>query len=339
MHLLSVAGDDSPRAMFPSVVGRTEQATTRTGDQDIYVGYEAQAKRDTLQLRYPIENGIIRNWEDMERIWHHIFYREPKANREKMTETMFETFDVPALSLQLQAVLALYAASGRVTGVVFDSGHGKSHVVPVFEGYAIPHPIVSLDVAGQNLTEFLVRKLGKKGYSFSTDAGCDAAAEDIKEKLCYVASDFEQELSSAAESYEKSYELPDGRMITMGDERFCVPEAIFRPHLLGLDIPGVHEALYNSFSKCDPDLRSSLYTKIILVGGNTKYPGLPDRLQKEMAALATSKKVKVIAPHERRFSAWIGGSILGSLSTFPNQCVSRQEYEETGPRIIHRRCL
>ncbi|KAK1223487.1 hypothetical protein PQX77_013645 [Marasmius sp. AFHP31] len=233
------AGDDSPRAMFPSIVGHTEQAMTRAGDQDIYVGYEAQAKRGTLRLRHPIENGIIRNWEDMERIWHHIFYREfrispqehpvllteqplnPKAHREKMTEIMFETFDVPALYIQIQAVLALFAY-GRTTGVVFDSGHGQSHVVPVFEGYAIRHPIVALDVAGQDLTKSLAGKLGKKGYSFSTDAECDAAAEEIKEKLCYVALDFEQQSSSAAESAEsreKSYELPDGQIITVGDER------------------------------------------------------------------------------------------------------------------------
>lgn len=101
--------------------------------------------------------------------------------------------------------------------------------------------------------------------------------------------------SSSSET--SSYELPDGQTISIGDQKFRCPEALFKPIMIGKEMPGFHEITYQSIMKCDVDIRKDLYSNIVMSGGTTLFPGIPERLSKEVTTLAPSTmKIKVVAP-------------------------------------------
>eukprot|EP01084_Bolivina_argentea_P220862 374223_1 len=278
------ASDDRPKVIFPSIVGRPIYSNPKMGMnlKDVYVGHEIMQNSDLdLRVRYPIQHGMVTSWDDMEYgIWHHTFYNElkihpeeycvllteapltPKANREKVLQIMFETFDTPAVYNAIQAVLALYC-SGRTTGIVLDSGFGSTHSVPIYEGYALPHAILRSNdrFNGNDITKCLM-KLYDDNINIQI-------ANDIKETLCFIAPHSDYKSSQYSE-----YELPDGQMIKVGSERFKCTETLFQ----NTDkTSSIQSMIHQSILKCDIDIRDDLYKNIILCGGNTMFNGMKSR--------------------------------------------------------------
>ena len=357
-----LAGNEISRVIFPSVVGHPRIKDSKEGSKGqnvTFVGQEAIQRRKFLTLKYPVEFGIITNWDDYEVLLNHVLYKElqinpeehsfllseavmnPKANREKMLMTMFETFNASAVYLSSQAVLSLYA-TGRTSGMVVNSGGSVTHLVPIYEGHFLDYAVFHLDIAGRDLTDYLMKLLNEKpGYSFTTTAERTMIGQ-VKEKLCYVALDFEQEMarSTSSKSLEESYQCPDGRVVTACSERFQCPEAMFDTNLNGLEMPGVHEFCANAIRRTDTDLHQTLYGNIVLSGGNTMFPGFAERLKKEVSQLVPSgTDVNVVTPADHCWSAWDGGSIVASMPTFHKMCIKKEDYDEYGPILVHSKCF
>ena len=271
----------------------------------------------------------------------------PMRNREKMIEVMFENYGFDSVYIAIQAVLTLYS-QGLLTGVVLDAGDGVSHICPVYEGFALPHLTRRLDIAGRDITRYLIKLLLLRGYAFNQSADFETVRM-MKEKLCYVAynTQVEQKLALETTTLVESYTLPDGRTIKVGAERFEAPEALFQPHLLDVEADGIAEMLFNAIQAGDMDIRSDLYKHIVLSGGTTMYPGLPSRLEREIKQLYLERvlkgdtdrlakfKIRIEDPPRRKDMVFIGGAVLADVMKDRDDFwMSKAEYEEKGKDIL-----
>ncbi|XP_056398003.1 actin-related protein T2 [Hyla sarda] len=351
-----LSSDTAPRSVISSVIGRprSDHSLVEASRRQYYVGEEAQALRGILNLTYPIEHGIVTSWSDMEKIWQHMYNCElhiqssempllltepplnPTNNREMMAEVMFESFSVPAMYVALQSTLSLYA-SGRTSGLVMDIGDGVTNTFPIFEGFHLHHAGNRLNVAGRDITEYFTRLLTETGLSFVSSSEKETA-RTMKENLCYVALDPKEEMGKDPDSCLAKYTLPDGKVITVGDQRFRAPEILFTPSKNGVEAPGVHTMIYNSILSCNLDIRRPLFENILLSGGSTLFQGFEDRVHSEVTTLAPETvKVKVIAPSDREIAAWIGGAVLTNLESFKDMWITAMDYKEHGVTIVHQK--
>ncbi|KAM4821299.1 uncharacterized protein RHO17_001777 [Thomomys bottae] len=332
-----LAGEDHVLSVVPSQVHMLQHPGQ---GQPQYVVPENQ------EGSYPVLNrGVVSDWDALEVLWQHLFYCRlgvkpeqlavlvadspisPRTNREKVAEILFERFHVPAMQTVHQALLTLYAY-GRTTGLVLGSGHGTSYVAPILTGDLAPLDTYRLDVAGADLTDYLAQLLLAGGHSVPPKAGL---VNQIKEACCYVALDMEAEMARTQSQARVDFVLPDKQIITLGTERFCCPEALFQPNLLGLNQPGLPQMALLSISQLEAKQQKQLLANVVLEGGTTLVNGFSERLRQELGPNAT-----VLGSPHRAVAAWLGGSIMACRNSFQSLWLSRREYEEEGPWAIYK---
>ena len=371
----------TPEISIPALVGRQllrygEKIETKLleGDgpkyKEIMIGDEVIPYRSLLELSYPIDEGIIRNSDGLFKLWEYALTQKlkiedpseskilvteaplnPLANKKIICEILFEQMGVKALNIEAQAKCSLFC-EGIDSGIVLDSGDGVTHCIPISDGNIIKYNIERLDLAGRHITQYLIRLLQRKGYSFNSSADFEFVRY-LKEKYCFVSNDIESDRKLEREtSYYNSFHLlPDETRIHISDEKFEAPEILFSPHLLGMDVNGIPEMMFKSINNCPLDLRKNLYGNIILSGATTLFPGFASRVELEMKKLykeislknTENKKIKisinVIDSPRRKYSVFIGASIIGNYYNTQDSgdyWVTIDEWLECGENAVNK---
>ncbi|KAK8841904.1 hypothetical protein M9Y10_026856 [Tritrichomonas musculus] len=357
-----LAGDEAPKVIIPAAVGRSkyappyEQAKNNFGD--LFFGSDILLSPD-LKLHYPIERGIVKNWDFLEKLYHNIFYKQlklnpeehpvlltvptltPDRNREAYTQIMFETFNVPSIYIGDQASLSLYS-SGRDTGIICEVGDDLTQILCKYEKKIIKYTNEYAKLGGQDINQYLEKQMQLNHGVYADTSNMKESIRKMKEELCYVALDYAKEVQKThdASIYDAPYTFPNGQRVIICKERFECGELLFRPNDFGIDTDGIAQMIFNNIKKCDDDLQRDLFSNIVLSGGATMMKGFPERVENEIIKLSSMLKkfikIKVVAPPEMKFGCWIGGSIFASLAPFPSLLLTKENYNENGPGMANK---
>lgn len=372
---VDLASEETPKFVFPTIIGKPtlmnqgmneenlgDTLQMQHNEKDYFIGDSAIEKRGLLTLNRPISKGYVNDWDDLTKIWSHCFTdllkvdpkdrpilttvlpHEKKSIKEHTAQIFFEQFNVPVFYCFVDSLLALYG-SGKTTGIVLNSGEDVTTALPIHDGACVNHAQVMTDFGGSDVNMYLQSLLSQKNINENPDIIIDTElARKIKETKCQVAYDFEKEMAAYTNQSNKSqyYELPDknGIRIKLDEEILQCPESCFNPSLINKHIPGIHEIIFESIKKCESELRREMYSNVILAGGNTMLNNFYNRMNKELTILApNSIKTKITSNSERNCLVWMGGAVVSSLTTFQSMWITRSDYDENGPSVVHRKCL
>ncbi|KAK8860398.1 hypothetical protein M9Y10_012062 [Tritrichomonas musculus] len=358
-----MSGYERPSILIPSIVARPKNPNVQTdilAPKEVYIGSDA-LKNDgqvSLNISHPIKDRKITSTEDLEKIWGYIFNDKlkvkpeehpviiteppltPESTRMESMQIMFETFNAAAYYTSCPEVFTLFSA-GLTSGIAIDSGETLTDVLPVFECYPMYHVFSRLPIGGYQIDTYLKRLLLQSGIEIPDKKEMEIL-RDIKEKLCYVTSDLEEEQQKYehVNEIEKTYQMPDGPEVHIGAQRFRSVEPLFDPRLIQIQSESLPQMIYETINKCG-DLKQEMYKKIVLSGGTSLFPGLKERLQKDLTKLVSSNntKINVIGNENRNNAAWFGGSILASQSSFSMMWITKDEYHDVGQQILNLKCF
>ena len=357
---IGFSGDSDPYSIVHTFVGQAKYVCSMSHVELLYYGDKAYDKYPVMIPFYPVKRGIIVDWVKMELFLKYLFENElranisehpvlfteipfnPKSNREKIIELMFETYNTPSFFMKNQAVLSLLS-SGRNTGVVVESGDEITNIVPIYEGNQIQDSIKRINLGGRDITNNLIKLLENRGYDFNSNIflNIDELFNNIKEQKCFVSYDYENDMKRAND-YNFHYKDDNGFDLQFNKELFMCSEILFNQNCEGNNDEGIDKEIYKSIKKCDEKIQSLLYNNIVLSGGNSMLKGFPERITKELKEMTKNENIgfNIICPENRKDGSWIGGSIFSSNTDIFNKIViKRSEYDEVGARIVNVKCI
>ena len=347
------AGEDFPSQVFFTLVGKPKYHNLDAqygggAEQEVYVGEEIQSL-GLYKIFSPINKGKIVDWNYFEKILDYIFYNLkvdhtlvnvlfaihplfPKKDLKGIFELFLEHYQCMGFYPVLDSLCTLYSG-GFQTGLIVEIGDSSTRIVPIYEGYKIDHAIKILEIGGKALSRYMENLLGSIGFAVDSSIRRELVRV-LKEKACFVSLDYKEDLKRS-EEYTKQYSLPDGSTISLSKERFTLPEALFNPSLTNLEHASLPVAIMDVINLCDVDIRPDLLNNIFLSGGSSMFPNLKNRIYQELELLLVKRKmkslgIKIIAPRERTFSVWVGGSILAMIPEFSENWITRSKYYKEG---------
>jgi len=340
-------GEDGPRNIFNSIVGIPKMAGLKVGmeQKERYVAEEAISNAEFMNFYSPIQRGEVVDWDKFETLMHYLLYSQievvpedmsilitetplsSKKNRAKISELLFEKFNVQKCHIANSSMLGLFSY-GKSSGIVVDSGYNITSTVPVYEGFPLVYASQRINLGGEDLSNKLFDIVKDKvDKTYKTIKG-KLLSEDIKDKLGFIAMNINQE-----EKVEKKYILPDAKELVMGNELYQVNEILFNPGE-NQGFKSVTNMVVDSLNLCDDDVKKDINESICLIGGTTLMKNFPERLKLELSEVKDFGMYNMTPSPERQFSAWIGGSIMVSLDNFQYLWVSKEEFDENGKSLV-----
>ena len=345
-------GEDGPRSIFNTIVGTPKQVGLMVGMElkERYVGDDAISKYEIMNFSYPIQRGEVTDWDKFENLMHYLLYSEMKVvpeevsilitesprtsreNREKLTEILFETFNVKRLHIANSSMLGLFSY-GKTSGLIVDSGFNITSTVPVYEGYPLSHASIRINIGGEDLSKNLLSMIQNNLDENYIDIKGRILADDIKEKLGYLLLNKDDD----DDVKDVTYELPDGKKIELSKELYKANEILFSPNEENEKEKGllsIKNMVIDSINKCDNEIKNDIKENICLTGGTTLLKNFPEKLKNELSESSEGTNFNLSAEQERLFSTWIGGSIVSSLDNFQFMWVNKKEHTDNGKNLL-----
>lgn len=363
---LGYSREMEPKIIFPNYIGEPKynkilKVFNRDNEEikERFLGNDCSPYLGIIKLRYPVQHGVFIKDTDISLVFNYIYKSldinkeqiknhqllltepllNPNDNREKIASILFEKYQVPGLYFATQPILSLFAASST-SGTILESGDGVTQVCSVFDGYSIPSSFIRYNYGGRDITEYLQQLLKKRGHHLNSDTEY-LFVKNMKEKFCYSSTGLgDYSIIKKSEINKTKVPLPDCKEIILDSEKNIASQVLFLPAIAGKNCLGVHQMVVTSIGKVDLELRTKLYSSIILSGGNSLLKTFGENVHNEVKNLVPrNTKVKTHTPQRPTLSAWTGGSIITSLELFKDMWVTQKDWEENGKNIIHNKAI